>query len=854
MGMAGAGPPAPDGGAPPYDGGTTAPATARKLPTQGSAVAVTADDKYAVAVNRTAGRVTVFRLDFGSAAPATKVADLDVGKTAEPWAVVIGNDDDTAYVILRKEQRLVRITSLRSYPAVDAARAHTGAEPTGLAISPTGATVYVANWAEGTVTVVDAASLVVTKTIDLNAALAGSGLLGEVQARPAMAHPRAIVVTNDGDASDANEHVYVTEFFSQARTDALPLDDSRFDVARQGVIYSFDAAGAVAPLITIAPVADTGFSDSRGQKTGCFPNQLYAATINAGRLYVTSVCESPRGPVGPDAAPVAPGTTVSNFKTQVHAAVFVVDLATNKELPPQGLLLTREFDKLYDKLKLAPEDAGRRMPLVPNDIMFAAGSTFAYVTAYGSDAVFRVAYKSDGTLETVGASAQPFINLKPAVAGIGPGELPVGIASANGGFTTVPFAVAVNENSRNLSVISFGSQAVLQSVPAADPPAAGADTAINRGQKLFSTGLARWSLNGQAWNACVACHPDGLTDNVTWFFARGPRQTISLDGSYDPKDPSKRRVLNWSAIFDELHDFENNTRGNSGGVGAFVHRPGPPVAASDRIVFDGTPPAGEQQATATSQLNLNGSMISMMAGGPTLPNTVLPDWDQIDGYVKAIRAPRGPTNLVAAEVTEGKKLFDANGCAGCHGGSQWTLSQVFYTPNEENNKALGLLRTTLYTRPAGFPMALNPPAAATGTAPLRFDGINLGANDQLNCVLRDVGTLGLAPAGVPLKEVRQDMMTPSQGATGFNIPSLLGMVTGAPYFHGGSARTLEEALGDTFDVHRRAFAENFRPSATQLRQLTSFLLSVDEDATPPTPPLLGFSFDLCAQVPPGIIK
>jgi YVTN family beta-propeller protein len=838
----------------PPDGGAPATGAARKIPTQGSAVAITADDKYAVAANRTAGRVTVFRLEFGGATPATKLVDLDVGKTSEPWAVVIGNDDDSAYVILRKDQQVVRIRNLRTSPAVDTMKARTGSEPTGLAISPTGATLYVANWSEGTVSVIDTATLSVMKTVDLNGALAASGMLGAgVTARPALAHPRAIVVTNDGDASDANERVYVTEFFAQARTDTLPEDDSRFDVGRQGVVYSFDAAGTVGPLITLAPVADTGFADSKGQKTGCFPNQLYAAAINNSRLYVTSVCESPRGPVGPDAAPVAPGTGTSNFKTQVHAAVFVVDLATGKELPAQGLLLTREFDKMYAAASL-PDDAGRRMPLIPNDIMFAAGTSFAYVSGYGSDAVFRIAYKADGSLERVGAASQPFINLKPTGGAVAPGELPVGLASANAGAATVSFALAINENSRNLSVLGFGTQAVVAAVPATDPPAAGAETAVNRGQKFFVTGLGRWSLAGQAWNSCAACHPDGLTDNATWFFGRGPRQTTSLDGSYDPKNPAKRRVLNWTGIFDELHDFENNTRGNSGGVGAFVHRAGPPVAASDRIIFDGTAPAAEQQATTTPQTGLTGSMISMMPGGPTTPNTVLPDWNEIDAYVKAIRAPRAPANLAATDVAAGKTLFEANGCAGCHGTSQWTISQVFYNPSEANNSAMGLLRSTSYTRPAGFPVALNPPSAMGGTAPLRFNGANPAANDQINCVLRDVGTFGVAAPGVALKEVRQDMSTAAQGATGFNIPSLLGMVTGAPYFHGGAARTLEEALGDAFDGHRRAFAENFRPDATQVRQLAAFLLSIDEDTAPPAVPMLGFPVDLCAQIPAGTIQ
>ena len=118
------------------------PATARRIPTQGSAVAITADDKWAVAVNRTAGRVTVFKLDFGGASPATRTYDLDLGADSEPWAAVIGNDDDSAFVILRRDQALVRIRGLRSAPTVDATRAPTGSEPTGIAISPTGARLY----------------------------------------------------------------------------------------------------------------------------------------------------------------------------------------------------------------------------------------------------------------------------------------------------------------------------------------------------------------------------------------------------------------------------------------------------------------------------------------------------------------------------------------------------------------------------------------------------------------------------------------------------------------------------------------------------------------------------------------
>jgi YVTN family beta-propeller protein len=851
------------GGNPGADGAV--PAMARKTPTNGSAIAITADDKWAVAANRTAGRVSVFKVDLpGGAAATTKTADLDVGKTSEPWAVVIGNDDNTAYVILRREQQVVRIKNLRGTATVDT-RTATGSEPTGLAISPTGKTLYVANWADGTVSLVDSGTMMVTTTVDLNPALAASGSLGQgVQPRLGMAHPRAVVVTNNGDGNDADERVYVTEFFSQATTGTVPGDDSQFDVGRVGMVYHFDGAGTVGMPITIGAVANTGFSDSKGGTTGCFPNQLYAAALNSGRLYVTSVCQSPRGPVGADIAPSPPGGVTSNFTTQVHAAVFVIDAVNNKELPGQGVLLTREFSKLYTTLN-APDDASRRLPLIPNDIMFAAGSTFGYVSSYGSDAVYRIAYRPDGSLERVGADARPFIDLRPVSDTIAPGNLPIGIASANAGVATAPFAVALNENTRNISLISFGTQTVLGAVPSTDQPAATGEQAANRGKRFFATGLGRWSLAGQAWNSCESCHPDGLTDNVTWFFARGPRQTISLDASYDPQNPTHRRVLNWSGIFDEIHDFEGNTRGNSGGVGAIVHRAPAMIGAEDRIIFEGTAPIGAQIPTPTPQAGLNGSTASLMPGGTAMPKSVLPDWDDIDAYVRTIRSPRGVVGLNAADVAEGKKLFEANACAGCHGTSHWTLSGVFYTPNEANNAAMGLLRTTEYTRPATFPMALNPPSSgAGGKALLRFTDANpmvVGANDQINCVLRAVGTYpatgggaGIAPAGVFVKEVRQDMTTPSQGATGFNIPSLLGMVTGAPYFHAGNARTLEEAFGDTFDRHRRALAENFRPDSVQIRQLVSYLLSIDESTTAHALPALGFALDLCAQTPAGVIR
>src|SRR5207248_3252374 len=109
------------------------------------------------------------------------------------------------------------------------------------------------------------------------------------------------------------------------------------------------------------------------------------------------------------------------------------------------------------------------------------------------------------------------------------------------------------------------------------------EAAVLRGKRFFNTGVARWSLKGQAWGACQSCHIDGYSDNITWYFARGPRQSVSLDGSFSKTDPTDQRIFNWTGIFDEVADFEGNTRGISGGVGAIVSVKSAPPAVTDRI-------------------------------------------------------------------------------------------------------------------------------------------------------------------------------------------------------------------------------------------------------------------------------
>ena len=174
---------------------------------------------------------------------------------------------------------------------------------------------------------------------------------------------------------------------------------------------------------------------------------------------------------------------------------------------------------------------------------------------------------------------------------------------------------------------------------------------------------------------------------------------------------TRQRVLNWTAIFDEIHDFELNTRGVAGGVGAIVHTVSNPPANSDRIDFvgaGGVPnPDNGFNVGSVKGVNDSGGTVDGVAVGPGQ----LADWDEILAYVKTIRSPRGRTELTGDPVA-GRALFDQANCEFCHGGPLWTLSEMYYVPQADAD-----LRTELFGA-NGISSIGDPIRLAMGT---RFD-------------------------------------------------------------------------------------------------------------------------------------
>ncbi|HZO16365.1 MAG TPA: hypothetical protein VFB62_23990, partial [Polyangiaceae bacterium] len=461
--------------------------------------------------------------------------------------------------------------------------------------------------------------------------------------------------------------------------------------------------------------------------------------------------------------------------------------------------------------------------------VFEPGTGEAFITANGADAVFKLSFDlATGNVIAPTSAEDLYADLAASS-----GNNPIGLAVGS-------LAFVANDVSRDVTAVDLATLEVTTTAASADLPTDPDEQSRLQGKRFFNTGLDRWSLRGEAWGACQTCHFEGLSDNITWYFARGPRQSTSLDGSFASNDPSDQRIFNWTAVFDEIHDFENVARSLNGAVGALVTATSQPPVNSDRINLASTtlfPPNG------ASGLNGSAEVVNDTV-------SVLQAWDDVEAFIQNIRSPRAATGLDAAAVTAGEALFTANKCDGCHGGAKWTLSRRFYQPSGTTNAALlaepydGAALVT-----AGFPVELLP--ATSGFQFMRSPSPPSGALDQIQCVLRPVGTFAVSATDVNVVELRQDMITKGQGeetnGNGFNVPSILGMQVGAPYFHAGNARTLEELLSELFDGHHAALSAGFAPSADEVRELVAYLLSIDEATTPFALPTAGpDGGDFCA--------
>jgi hypothetical protein len=420
----------------------------------------------------------------------------------------------------------------------------------------------------------------------------------------------------------------------------------------------------------------------------------------------------------------------------------------------------------------------------PWAIAFEHASNDGYVASAASNVLVKITLDDNGIPSVVTGPAEGDTT---RVALIDVGKNPRGVVVNNADTR----AYVMNYISKDVSVIDLTAspEVELARIQSVDLPGAGSDGAkfllgnelFNSSRGQFDEGVAE-RMSNEGWQACASCHPDGLSDGVVWAFAAGPRKSVPLNGTFSPKNQTgDQRVLNYSAIFDELEDFELNIRGVSGGKGLIVLQgttdPDPNVKSFD------PPNAGRVQ------LHVNG----------------IPTWDAIVAWTQSrIASPvspyRGvdPSSELGQQISLGRELFTQANCQVCHGGAKWATAQVDYA------------------RVSPFPETLTP-----GVDPEPPIG-------QLARFLHPVGTFD--PANLFERTANNQQ---ALGSLGFNPPSLLSIYAFPPYLHNGACPTLECVLEN--EGHRNAGGADVLGDPADRAALVQFLISIDVQTEPVNP-------------------
>lgn len=773
---------------------------------QSGTIQISADDQFVFAINQIDSDEANTRFDRLSdldgslsiinVAGDVNVVDDEVTVGKDPRSVSVNVERTTAFVSNGKDGT-VSVIDLTLVPPQEIAEINVGSEPRGTALTPNGQKLYVANYGDGSVSVIDTSTNTVIRTIELE-------FFGNAEDPFVLANPFAISISNDGDGDDDDETVLVADFFARGRQD-LALDAREgFDDGKEGLVAIIESGSDTITTVTqLSPVANTGFTADRtnfdgtvfdggnNDQQGAFFNQLHQIILRTGttRVYIPTIAASPEPP--------------TQFDVNTQALIAVMELGSNAEV-------AAEHFNVNDKVQI--ENA----PAPP----FDAGNVFRLDRAFSGDTVAmainaeKVLFVSrSGAFVTRGFFIGDEVNFENPAIRIPVGNMPNGIVMNSTGTR----AYVNSEVAATTTVINLDDNTVLATVENANlPPVNTTEHQILIGKLAFYTGMGlaadnllddnvrdidthrfRNIASNSNWSSCGTCHPDGLSDGVTWIFGTGPRQTIPLDGSFAFADPDNdRRVLNWNAIRGSVVDFNNNSRNVQGGLG-FT-------------------PDSLRVADAGGQLNEVEDQDEIFNHGPdenTNINGIVGVSDALNAMTifvkKGIRTFSRSTDVDLVAAANGRVLFGDN-CASCHGGAKWTSSQILWnTPLFDIN---------------GNQLDDNVTVIGADRSTLSFDD----GNGEIFIIQQNFDTF---KADNPIEVTSDGGGETSLGAdVSFNPPSLLGVRHTAPYGHHGRADTLAEVF---LTVAEDGLEHpDFGLNANQINDIVEFMKTIDEDEPP----------------------
>jgi YVTN family beta-propeller protein len=801
------------------------------LGSRSTSILLSRDDSRLFVVNRETNSLSILQVRSSKTPTdaAVELAEVVVGQ--EPRCVALHPKETEAYVTNTVSGTVSVIDVSDPFAAAVVAEIPVGAEPRGCALSPSGRRLFVANHTEGTVSVIDTTTRQVTNTVNVGG------------------KPSAIAVSNDGDTDDNDETVYVTWFFARPRGDGelLPSGVTLIegtDGGKEGVVQRFTigSLSATTPIneITLSPIANVGFNANRSAfctaigptltppvatanntfcpnlaalpntpeaaavaatPQGAFPNQIGAALIRNNRLYLPNIGAGPAPPV--------------QFTVNVQALVHVVNTATNAEDTALHVNLNQQINQ-----ETTPgADASQVLTkLFGNDIVAIdadpAGNTFLIVSRGGNYAI-RANLDATNKLTINASATTPAVRFQT-------GNIPNGVVISRDGKR----AYVNNEVGISVTAINLETNTVItRDIPTGDPPRPGTfNHAVLLGKLAFFTALGipdtgifdlgirdinpltfRGKMSSSGWSSCASCHPDGLSDGVTWIFADGPRQTIPLDGTFTKQTSIDTRILNWSAVRGSVTDFNNNSRGVQGGCGFASAQFAPPGT----LLVPADPPAqctAANAAATPANPNIYNHGITQ-GGSEALDAQTL--------WVQTVRPPIQPLPANLTAFAAGRTVFQTN-CASCHGGAKWTKSQILYPDNPAFSD--------INDDGVAARVPVDPLVSSVGDQILQFQVVFPLVPATFTLVYLDgVGTFAAANP----QEIRANGVG-ALGSAGFNAPALLGVGYHSPYLHDGSAQTLAAVFAShQITINVTTAPINQQLTAQQQSDLLVFLNAID---------------------------
>jgi YVTN family beta-propeller protein len=818
-------------------------------PTYSSPIVLSRDQKLLWVVNPGGDNVTVIDTGRSRVIARIRVGDEPEGVAVDPnnrYAYVANTADGTVTVIRISNDNPRNFRASVARNIGNNGTFLTGAEPWNIVTSTDGRRVYVANSSQDTITVIDATRK------SRRGRPTSPKVIGYVELRGSRCspnedfhfQPRGLAVSNN------SRRLFVTSFFSFQRQGVQQVDDQ----GREGVVCRLNVSSRSSNIrsyrpaerITIAP-QDTGFlvdqapaaggaGDGVPDPTAAWPNQLQSIVIRGNQAYLPNIAASPEGP--------------QRFNTSTQAFVNVLDgVNGNTSDGSQGRFLNLH-------LGARTPEAGKKKLFFANvwAIGFTerSGAGSAYVVSSGSDLLVKVNVAANGALSfTGGAATTRYVDLNdpanPATAGDNAGKNPQGIVINRQGNK----AWVNNFVSRNISVVDLTNDRVLRTIRIADLPRPGSqEETVAVGAEMFFGSRGNFSgpgsptserLSSEGWQSCSSCHFKGLTDSVVWSFGTGPRKSLPLNASFNPRNRDQQKILNYSAVNDEVEDFDLNVR-NVSGPGALATPlacaiPPPATSAFDPahglIIGDdgnvGVAPCVINAIPAKANANRQQVTVTLPGSNTAVPaQTALREWVRF-----AVRTPDGPftqralkgSRLDPGDVRDGERLFEQQGCNGCHGTNLFSVSiKDFVSPPAADQ----------ITNERIAPFTENPVGAPFVFKFLRnINSFNLGVPNGGNPIGDNIGgaektTQGFA-AGVAqpaFDALGKDYNGDGRGA-GYTVPSLLGIDSSPPFYHNGACETLACVLTNVNHRTGLGAQPDRLQNARDRDKVVAFLRSID---------------------------